>query len=369
MARDIWFLEGFFNAGMFSRVPLLDFPFQIGRQPGIGLTLAHHSVSRIHAEITREAGVLTLADNRSTNGSFVNRLRLTAPQGLSHGDVLHFGEFEVRLVHELERTIVQFNQSEMTLVASGPLTNMIPEGIRQLQELLDKRWVVPAFQPIVDARTEAVFAYELLGRGLHPLLSKSPGHLFHVAESMPGMAIRLSRLFRETGIDAAATFQTSTPFFVNIHPQEVASPATTEALVAHMAELKDRHPRLRLVLEIHEKTASDMTTMRRLRGAMDQLGIELAYDDFGAGQSRLLELIEAPAHYLKFDMGLLRGIDQAPQSQQDMVHMLVQMAQKMGTLTLAEGLETAEEVGVCKAMGFDHIQGYFYGRPTEGALR
>lgn len=363
-----WFIEGYFNAGTFSRMPVSRFPFQIGRQPGIGLTLGHHSVSRIHAQLSLVDGALWLTDNHSTNGTFVNRQRLSEPTPLSHGDVLHFGEFEVRLVCEMERTQMGFDQDDRTIMASGPLTNMIPEGVRQLQELLDNGWIVPAFQPIVDARTEAVHAYELLGRGLHPALSKSPGHLFRVAESMPGMALALSRLFREKGVAAAAAFQSEARFFVNLHPLEVASPATVASLVQHMGELRGRYPTLKLVLEIHEKAASDIGTMRRLRSAMDGLGIELAYDDFGAGQARLLELIEAPSHYLKFDMGLLHNIDKAPAAQQDMVHMLVAMTRKMGICTLAEGLESAEEVQVCKAMGFDFIQGFFYGRPTEGTL-
>jgi EAL domain-containing protein (putative c-di-GMP-specific phosphodiesterase class I) len=51
-----------------------------------------------------------------------------------------------------------------------------------------------------------------------------------------------------------------------------------------------------------------------------------------------------------------------------MVQTLVSMAKKMNTLTLAEGIETAEEMQICWQMGFDYIQGYYYGRPKEGAL-
>jgi EAL domain-containing protein (putative c-di-GMP-specific phosphodiesterase class I) len=370
MSVENWFLEGYFNAGLnaglLSRLPLKKFPFQVGRQPGIGLTINDHSVSRIHAELTLSNGHLVLRDNQSTNGTFVNRVRLTTPVELRHGDVVHFADIEARVMMELESTGVFKSLSEMTIVAQGPLSNKIPEGVRQLQELLAKQWVVPAFQPIVDARTGAVHAYEVLGRGTHPTLSPSPGHLFHIAESMGTLAVDLSHLFREIGVNTAATFQTDAKFFVNIHPLELNQP---QVLLQHLEHLRRAHPKLSLVLEIHEKAASNLHDMHQLGIALDRLGIQLAYDDFGAGQARLMELVEAPADYLKFDIGLVHDIDTAPPAKRDMVQMLVTMAQKMGIATLAEGLETQAEVSTCQAMGFDYIQGYFYGRPVEGALR
>jgi EAL domain-containing protein (putative c-di-GMP-specific phosphodiesterase class I) len=135
-----------------------------------------------------------------------------------------------------------------------------------------------------------------------------------------------------------------------------------------MENLRKNYPKLALVLEIHEKAASNLDDMKKISSELKQMNIELAYDDFGAGQARLMELVEAPADYLKFDINLVREIDKAPEAKKDMVLMLVAMAKKMGINTLAEGLEREEEVNVCKEMGFDYIQGYYYGKPKEGAL-
>ncbi|AQA18561.1 hypothetical protein BST95_10280 [Halioglobus japonicus] len=131
---------------------------------------------------------------------------------------------------------------------------------------------------------------------------------------------------------------------------------------------RSAYPNLEIVLEIHERAVSDIDRMKHLQVELHRLGIGLAYDDFGAGQARLMELIEAPADYLKFDMNLIRKIDQAEPKRFEMVSMFVDIAKKVGSKTIAEGVETAGEAEACQSMGFDFIQGYYYGQPTQGAL-
>jgi EAL domain-containing protein (putative c-di-GMP-specific phosphodiesterase class I) len=76
-------------------------------------------------------------------------------------------------------------------------------------------------------------------------------------------------------------------------------------------------------------------------------------------------LIEAPAHYLKFDISLVGNIDKAQDAKRNIVKMLVNMSKDMGISTLAEGLDRVEEVQVCQDLGFDYIQGFYFGRPKE----
>jgi len=367
MDQVLWFLEGYFgNQGALGRLPVKTFPFQIGRQPGIGFTVPSGSVSRIHAEITTKDDHLVLRDNNSTNGTFVNRNRLQGEMMIQHGDVLHFADFEVRLIKEQAYQASEVTASRMTVVGMAALSDKMPVGVRELQELLDKKLIIPAFQPIVESDEKAtIHAYEVLGRGNHPSLSRNPGPLFRIAESMGGLAICLSQLFREAGVATAATFNSDAKFFLNIHPEELNN---IKVLIGQMESLRKQYPTVNLVLEIHEKAASNLEDMKQIRRELETLQVELAYDDFGAGQARLMELVEAPAHYLKFDINLVREIDKAPETKRDMVQMLVNMAKKMGISTLAEGLDREEEVKVCREMGFDYIQGFYFGKPKDGAL-
>jgi EAL domain-containing protein (putative c-di-GMP-specific phosphodiesterase class I) len=93
--------------------------------------------------------------------------------------------------------------------------------------------------------------------------------------------------------------------------------------------------------------------------------MKLAYDDFGAGQARLNELVEARPDYLKFDRKLIAGLDAANKNRQQLLESLVLMSRQLGIVTLAEGIETAGEAEACRRVGFELMQGYYFGRPIS----
>ena len=81
-----------------------------------------------------------------------------------------------------------------------------------------------------------------------------------------------------------------------------------------LRELRELEPRRPLVLEIHEAAVTCGDEMKQLRAALADLQIGLAYDDFGAGQARLVELVDVPPDYLKFDMKLVQNLESARSS-------------------------------------------------------
>ncbi len=107
--------------------------------------------------------------------------------------------------------------------------------------------------------------------------------------------------------------------------------------------LRNVSPSQPITLEIHESAATEASKMRGLQSALADLGMKWAYDDFGAGQDRLVQLVEVRPDYIKFDMGLIRGIDQAAAARQTMLETLVKMVLDLGIVALAEGVETAGE--------------------------
>jgi EAL domain-containing protein (putative c-di-GMP-specific phosphodiesterase class I) len=104
--------------------------------------------------------------------------------------------------------------------------------------------------------------------------------------------------------------------------------------------------------------------MRELGARLADIGVRFAYDDFGAGQARLNELGEVPAHFVKFDMGLIRDIHVASDRKQRVIRDLVKLVSELGSVSLAEGVEVEAEAQVCREMGFELIQGYLTGRPV-----
>ncbi len=104
--------------------------------------------------------------------------------------------------------------------------------------------------------------------------------------------------------------------------------------------------------------------MRGLREALTDLEIQLAYDDFGSGQTRLMELVEVPPDVVKFDIRFVRGLPFASQQRIETTRSIIRMVKGLGALALAEGVETDEEAQVCRDCGFDLAQGYLFGRPV-----
>jgi EAL domain-containing protein (putative c-di-GMP-specific phosphodiesterase class I) len=123
----------------------------------------------------------------------------------------------------------------------------------------------------------------------------------------------------------------------------------------------------RVVLEVHEGVVTDLPGMRRLREQLNGLGMGLAYDDFGAGQSRLTELAEVPPDFIKLDMSLIRGIDAAV-ARQDLVLALTRVMADLGIRIIAEGIETAEEAKTCLDLGCNFGQGFLFGHPQTPDL-
>jgi EAL domain-containing protein (putative c-di-GMP-specific phosphodiesterase class I) len=204
--------------------------------------------------------------------------------------------------------------------------------------------------------------YELLGRANHPLLPKSPIELFGLAEAMD-RELELSAAFRNFGISRMTPHLQGHTVFINAHPKETFC----ETFLASLETIHRASPALDIVVEIHESAVTDTMKLRELSRRLARLDIRFAYDDFGAGQARLLELADVPAHFVKFDMALIRDLHKASERKRQVVRDLVQMVLATGSTPLAEGVELEEEAQICIDMGFQLIQGYLTGRPIPAA--
>jgi EAL domain-containing protein (putative c-di-GMP-specific phosphodiesterase class I) len=352
--KPAWVLVGLAHGDeRLSTIALSPLPFRIGRRAGLQLTLAATSVSREHAEFYADGECLRLRDLGSTNGTFVNR-RPISDEAVRDGDIVHFGECEFRLGVEDD-----FSPWGTMVMEALPKPQHLLRGTQELGELLRLGAVTVEFQPIVALPAGEIVSYEALGRGCYPGLPESPIELFQIAASL-GVEPDLSRLFRRKALEIAVTRGGLPTLFLNTHPSEIAGPGLLDSL----GELRQRAPDQPITIEIHEATVVKARGIGELRDGLKARGIGLAYDDFGAGQARLLELGEMPPDLLKFDVRFVRDLDRAPESKRRLLKSLVDIARDLGVEPLAEGVETAGEVAACIAVGFTHAQGYHFGRPV-----
>lgn len=362
----VWFLEGATAGGDALFIPLESLPFHIGRESTCELRLIAQDVSRIHARIDRNGtDRLTLCDLGSTNGSFVNRERLDphAAMQLQAGDILHFGKSEFRLqVRPVKFTDGGAGSGLMNMTVMADLSAPLPEHFvlqeQEFLEMLSHDMVTVAYQPIVDFEYRRLVAYEVLGRGKHPLLPQEPIRLLELARLI-GKEVALSQAFRAAGARAAVNIPGPVRLFMNAHPSEMF----TQGLFASLEMITAMAPNMELVVEVHETAVAEVANMKAMAQNLKSMGIRFAYDDFGAGQSRLNELAEVPPDFVKFDMSLIRDIDQASATKQKMLSRLVHMVTDLGSVALAEGVETEPEALLCQQMGFKLCQGYLTGRP------
>ncbi len=358
-----WFLETIGAAGSRVTYDVNVLPFTVGRDPGNQLALQALGLSRRHAELTLDSdGRLRLTDLGSMNGTFVNHTRRTGSCLVGENDIIHFGRAEFRLGIERasESSEPEFNAERTLLVPAGKsLSEYFVPQERQFKELLGGIGMSAALQPIVDAHSGAIFAHELLGRGTHPELPQSPIRLFNLAALLDCEAT-LSQAFREHGIRALGSRLAGALLFVNAHPKETFE----ESFLAALTLLRQDPDAPNLVIEVHETAVMEVARMRELAARLADIGVQFAYDDFGAGQARLNELGDVPAHFVKFDMGLIRGIHIASDRKRRVVGDLVRLVLDLGSVALAEGVEFEEEAEVCRDMGFQLIQGYLTGRPV-----
>ncbi|MFQ5589254.1 MAG: EAL domain-containing protein [Nitrospiria bacterium] len=352
-----WYLEGHVDhAGPMRKIRVEPLPFLMGRHPGLGLTIESSSISRHHAQISQRDGQLTLKDLNSTNGTFINRKPVKGEVALKEGDILHIANIELRLSCEPMNRVLEDTSTHLDL--GGSATNL-PVGWVELEELLTGAKVTSDFQTIYDSKDESPFAFEILGRGAHPKLPRSPAALIKIAEGA-GCELALVELLRFDGVMRADASKSPLEFFINIHPRELDDPAR---LLNSIQRVREKFPKPKLILEVHEQAVTNLKVIKMLREELTDLEVGMAYDDFGAGQTRLLELAEMPPDYLKFDIALIKNIDRAA-ARKEMVELLVRLSKRMHIKTLAEGVSNAEEAAACRALGFDYLQGFHYGQPT-----
>jgi EAL domain-containing protein (putative c-di-GMP-specific phosphodiesterase class I) len=356
MASSVWYLEGVIGDGRTLIISLEPLPFLVGRREGCHLRLSSKNISREHALLFEQEGSLWVRDLASRNGTFLNRELVSREVPLKHGDTLHFGDLQFRICRRQEGDAHEESSETMTALPDVP--GLLWAYEVDLKAMMAYGTVESYFQPIVRLSDLEILAYEVTSRGCYGGLPSSPVDLLSLAESLD-CASDLSRFFWKHGLQEGRRLPGPPHLFINLHPAELESPG----LLGSLAEARETAPDLPITVEISEKAVTDLKRMEGLKERLADLGMLLAYDDFGAGQARFRELIEVPPHFLKFDQSLIRDIHERPKRVHTVVAGLVEMARELEIAPVAEGVESPAEGEACREIGFHYAQGFHYGPP------
>ncbi len=231
---------------------------------------------------------------------------------------------------------------------------------RIVKEILDSNLIKYHFQPIVDARTAEVVAYEALMRAtVTPYLD--PPTVLRFAEFY-GRLYDVERatfagVIKEMGSNEG-TLSGGKKIFINSIPGYLLKGEDLKALAEHM----NQHPSS-IVVELTEHAELEDNDLKSMKQLYEKMGIETAVDDYGTGYSNVSNLLRYQPNYVKIDRALLSGIEDSPQKRH-FVKEIIEFSHDNGITALAEGVETSEELKTVIMLGADLVQGYYLGMPA-----
>lgn len=237
----------------------------------------------------------------------------------------------------------------------------------ELQEAVSRGELVLHYQPQVSARTGDLVGVEALLRWNHPQRGLiGPGAFIDLAEET-GLIVEIGRWVLRDACQQGARWHAAgrrLRVAVNISMAQFRDPEGFSAMVIGVLEETGLPPSL-LELEITESMAMrDATEIARVVDPLREAGIRFAIDDFGTGYSSLAHLTRLPFDIFKIDRNFTAGIG-SDQSAEVIVQTILAMARSLDYETVAEGVETTEQLAFLTHNGCTMAQGYLVGKPMS----
>lgn len=229
-----------------------------------------------------------------------------------------------------------------------------------VNNILDNNRMKYHFQPIVRADNGEIFAYEALMRpDVDPYVA--PPVILQFAELSDRLYDVESATFRNVlGIveKRKDIFDGTRKVFINSIPNQKFTDDDMKFLSEKASNMNGS-----IVVEFTEQSELNDIELAEIKKSYSRIGLETAIDDYGTGYSNISNLLRYMPGYVKIDRMLLSQIQDSPQKQH-FVKDIIAFSHDNGIKTLAEGVETAEELEAVILLGVDLIQGYYTAKPS-----
>jgi EAL domain-containing protein (putative c-di-GMP-specific phosphodiesterase class I) len=219
-----------------------------------------------------------------------------------------------------------------------------------------------AFQPIINCRTKKIFGYEALVRGLNNESAYSV-----ISKLNDENRYTFDQQCRIKAIALASKLKIDSILSINFLPNAVYKPERCIRTTLDAAHKYD-FPVERIMFEFTEvEKIEDVAHVKSILKYYKAKGFTTAIDDFGAGYAGLGLLADFQTNIIKIDMSLIRNIDQ-DKTRQLIVKNCLNLFKELNITTLAEGIETEQEMLWLRETGIELMQGYFFARPGFESL-
>ena len=221
------------------------------------------------------------------------------------------------------------------------------------------------YQPIYSLAESRIVGVEALSRWHHHERGDvEPGVFIPLAEEA-GLIKQLGLATLRAAARQAADWSSVPDFtvWVNVSGRELERPGYARQVLDVLEETGV--PGLRFGVEVTESVLTDEVTATHELSVLADAGVRIAIDDFGTGYSSLARLLALPVSTLKIDRSFVADLDTP--SGRGAVETVTQLGDMLRMTTVAEGVETAEQLETLRRMGVTHVSGYLLGRPVGPA--
>lgn len=232
----------------------------------------------------------------------------------------------------------------------------------ELRDAIEREEFELHYQPVMDAKTRTICSVEALIRWKHSTRGLvGPDHFLPLAEST-GLIVPLGDWILQRACADAALWPVHLKIAVNISAVQFKKGNLFDVILCALVETGLAPDRLELEITetaLLENQEQHLAVIRQLKN----LGISIALDDFGTGYSSVNYLTIFPFDKIKIDKSFTQGVLNR-RDYRAVVASTLALAQGLGTVTTAEGVETEEQLAYMREAGVDFVQGYLLGRPV-----
>lgn len=239
---------------------------------------------------------------------------------------------------------------------------------QDLRSAIEQQQLEMYYQPLVTLGTMQIGAGEGLLRWTHPKFGPvSPSEFIPIAEET-GCIDALGAWALRRALNDANKWPEHVRVSVNLSPMQFKN-VNLRTNIAQALE-ESGFSAERLDLEVTESVLMQDTKINiDTLNYLASLGVKIALDDFGTGYSSLSYLMRFPLSKIKIDQSFVRGMGEKPSSI-EIIKSVSELAKRLGMTTVAEGIETWEQLQVIISAGCDEVQGYYFSSPvTEPQFR
>jgi len=234
------------------------------------------------------------------------------------------------------------------------------ESVSLLKSAIDRKSIIPFFQPIYNIKTKKIEKYECLARIILEDGTIIPPFGFLDVAIKSRLYPYITKYIISNSFDFFKDKKHE--FSINISMEDVVNEETVEFIIDSLNKFENPS---RVVFEILESEEIDSyIQLKEFIKKVKVFGCKIAIDDFGSGYSNFAHILELKIDYLKIDASLVRHIIEDENSRK-ITQTIINFAKDLNLKTIAEYVENKESLALLEEMGSDYVQGYYIGKPES----